>query len=82
MFCPPGAVHDRRADEKGVADGATKDANDADDDTERSDTMKKTAPDAATILSIADAVILVEQGLTEVRILLFCRKKEREKQRR
>jgi len=65
-----------------VADGATKDANDADDDTERSDTMKKTAPDAATILSIADAVILVEQGLTEVRILLFRRKKQREKQRR
>lgn len=44
--------------------------------------MKKTAPDAATILSIADAVILVEQGLTEVRILLFRRKKEREKQQR
>jgi len=75
-------VQECRADEKGVADGATKDANDADDDTERSDPMKKTTSDAATILSIADAVILAEQGLTEVRILFFRRKKEREKQRR
>jgi len=65
-----------------VADGATKDANDADDDTERSDTMKKTAPDAATIFSIADAVILVEDSPTGARILLFRRKKQREKQRK
>jgi hypothetical protein len=63
-------------------DGATEDADDAHDDTERSDTMTKTAPDAATILSIADAVILVEPGPTEVRILLFRRKKQRKKLRR
>ncbi len=44
--------------------------------------MKKAAPDAATMLSIADAVLLVEQGRTEGRILLFRRKKQREKQRR
>lgn len=67
---------------KGVADGATEDADDAHDDTERSDTVKKTAPDAAEVVRIADAVILVEPGPTEVRILLFRRKKQREKQRR
>lgn len=71
-----------RADKKGVADGATKDANDADDDTERSDTMKKTVGDAVTMLSIADTMRLVEQGFVEVRTLLFHRKKQREKQRR
>jgi hypothetical protein len=63
-------------------DGATEDADDAHDDTERSDTMKKTAPDVATMLSIADTMTLMEQGLTEVRTLLFRRKKQREKQRR
>ena len=65
-----------------MADGATEDADDAHDDTERSDTVKKTAPDAAEVVRIADAVILVEPGPTEVRILLFRRKKRREKQRR
>ena len=65
-----------------MADGATKDADDPHDDPERSDTMKKTALDASEALRIADAVILVEPGPTEVRILLFRRKKQREKQRR
>lgn len=67
---------------KGVADGATEDANDTHDDTERSDTMKKSAPDTAEMFRSADAVILVEPGPTEVRILLFRRKKQREKRRR
>jgi hypothetical protein len=79
---PPGTVHERRATKKGVADGATEDANDAHDDTERSDPMKKTAPDMATMLSIVETVTLVEQGFTEMRTLLFHRKKQREKQRR
>jgi hypothetical protein len=64
-----------------VADGATEDANDAHDDPERSDTMKKTAPDAATMLSIAETMTLMEDGLGEIRTLLF-RRKQREKQRR
>jgi hypothetical protein len=78
---PPGTVHERRATKKGVADGATEDANDAHDDTERSDPMKKIAGDAATMLSIADTMTLMEHGLVEVRTLLF-RKKKREKRRR
>lgn len=65
---------------KGVANGATEDADDAHDDPERSDPMKKTAGDAVTMLSIAETVILMEQGFVEVRTLLF-RKKRREKQR-
>jgi len=75
-------VHQRRDVKKGVANGATKDADDAHDDTERSDTMKKTVGDAVTMLSIADTMRLVEQGFVEVRTLLFHRKKQREKQRR
>ncbi len=65
-----------------MADGATEDADDAHDDPERSDTMKKTAPDVPTMLSIAETMTLMEHGLTEVRTLLFRRKKQREKQRR
>ncbi len=44
--------------------------------------MRKTAGDAVTMLSIADTFTLMEHGLTEVRTLLFRRKKQREKQRR
>jgi hypothetical protein len=80
-FCRPARCKGR-AEKKGVADGATKDANDAHDDPERSDTMKKTAPDAATMLSIAETMTLMEDGLGEIRTLLFRRKKQREKQRR
>lgn len=65
---------------KGVANGATEDADDAHDDPERSDPMKKSAGDAATMLSIAETVTLMEHGLVEGRTLLF-RKKRREKQR-
>lgn len=75
-------MHQRREVKKGVANGATKDADDAHDDTERSDTMKKTVGDAVTMLSIADTTRLVEQGFVEERTLLFHRKKQREKQRR
>ena len=81
MFLSPGAVQGRWAVKKGVANGATEDANDAHDDPERSDTMKKTAPGAATMLSIAETMTLIEDGFTEVRTLLF-RRKQREKQRR
>ncbi len=82
MFLPPGQVQECWADEKGVADGATKDADDADDDTERSDTVKKTAGDALTMLNIAETMTLVEHGAVEARTLLFHREKQREKQRR
>ncbi|GEM_PF-4904087 len=78
---PPGLVQRSRAEKKGVADGATKDADNAHDDTERSDTMSTKPDGAATMLSIAETVTLVEQGLTEIRTLLF-RRKKREKQRR
>lgn len=67
--------------EKGVADGATEDAHDAHDDTERSDPMKKIAPDTVTMLSIAETVTCMENGLTEMQEILFHRKKQREKQR-
>lgn len=70
------------AKKEGVADGATEDANDAHDDPEKSDAMKKTAPGAATMLSIAETMTLMEDGLGEIRSLLFRRKKQREKQRR
>ncbi|MCA1668581.1 MAG: hypothetical protein LC793_14535 [Thermomicrobia bacterium] len=73
---------ERRAEKKGVANGATEDTDNAHDDTERSDPMKKTAPDTATMLGIVETMTLVEQGLTEMRTLLFHRKKQREKQRR
>ncbi len=80
MFLSPGMVQQRREVKKGVADGTTKDADDAQDDTERSDTMKNT-PDAVTMLSVAQTVALLEDGLAEMRTLLFRRKKQREKQR-
>jgi len=73
-------VHERREAKKGVADDATKDADDTDDDTERSDTMKNT-PDAVTMLSVAQTVILLEDGFAEMRALLFRRRKQREKRR-
>jgi len=43
--------------------------------------MKKTAPEAATMLSIAETVTLLEDGLREMRTRLFRRRKQREKQR-
>jgi hypothetical protein len=73
-------VQGYRATKKGVADGATEDADNAHDDQERSDPMKKTAGDAATIPSIVETVTLMEHGLVEGRTLLFG-KKRREKQR-
>ncbi len=63
-------------------DEATEDANDAHDDAERSDTMTKYGDDAGTMLSIGEAVTLVEAGMHELRAFLFRRKKQREKQRR
>jgi hypothetical protein len=81
LFLSPGAVQKAGQRRKEWHDGATEDANDAHDDSERSDPMKKIAGDAATMPSIADPMILVEHGLVEVRTLLF-RKKKREKQRR
>ena len=65
-----------------MADGATEDADDTHDDTERSNTMKKSAPGTAMMLSIADTMILMEDGLTEVRTTFFRRMKQRKKQRR
>lgn len=67
---------------KGVAHEATKDADDAHDDTERNDTMStdtKPAGDAA-MLSIAQTVTLAQAGMQEIQSLLFRRKKQREKQ--
>lgn len=82
LFLPPDVVHERRAEKKGVADGATEDADDTHDGTERSNTMKKSAPGTAMMLSIADTMILMEDGLTEVRTTFFRRMKQRKKQRR
>ncbi|MDQ6908337.1 MAG: hypothetical protein M3176_16060 [Chloroflexota bacterium] len=63
-----------------MADGATEDAHDAHDDAERSDPMKN-AGDAAMMLSIAETIFPMESGLTEMQMLVFRRRKQREKQR-
>jgi len=64
-----------------VADAVTKDADNAHDESERSDTMTKYGDGAGTMLSIGETVTLVEAGMQELRTLLFRRKKQREKQR-
>jgi hypothetical protein len=62
---------------------ATKDADDAHDDPEGSDTMStdRKPEGAAAMLSIAETVTLCEAGLAELGTLIFGRKKQREKQR-
>jgi len=83
LFCTAQSGAWSRAREKGVADAATEDADDAHDDQERGDTMSKgKRPEGtAAMLSVAETVTLCEAGMAELGTMIFGRKKRREKQR-
>ena len=82
FYFAPGRCRSCRGIQKGVADEATQDADDAHDDPERSDAMTKNGDGDRAMLSIAETSALMQTGWHELGTLLFGRKKQREKKRR